>query len=264
MRLICPNCDAQYEVDEAAIPAAGRDVQCSNCGHTWFQLPANAPMSARQDDTDLNDNNDEDGDDYSALVSADDENDDEPPAAQAENPRRRELDDAVLDVLREEADRETRARKGEALESQPDLGLEEAAAGGAAIRSKSERMARLRGIAESVQEKPASRRELLPDIEEINSTLRSSSDRTDLEGGEILDESDLPQRRSGFGFGFGLVVLVAGLLVLAYVLAPAISAKVPQAAPILASYVEWVDAQRAAATLWIETMTSKLQEANDG
>ena len=39
MRLVCPNCDAQYEVDANAVPEAGRDVQCSNCGHTWFQVP---------------------------------------------------------------------------------------------------------------------------------------------------------------------------------------------------------------------------------
>ena len=38
MRLICPNCDAEYEVDASVIPEAGRDVQCSNCGHTWFQM----------------------------------------------------------------------------------------------------------------------------------------------------------------------------------------------------------------------------------
>ncbi|WP_420862285.1 zinc-ribbon domain-containing protein [Algirhabdus cladophorae] len=37
MRLICPNCGAQYEVSEDVIPQAGRDVQCSNCGQTWFQ-----------------------------------------------------------------------------------------------------------------------------------------------------------------------------------------------------------------------------------
>ena len=37
MRLICPNCDAEYEVDDAAIPREGRDVQCSACGHAWFQ-----------------------------------------------------------------------------------------------------------------------------------------------------------------------------------------------------------------------------------
>lgn len=38
MRLQCPNCDAEYEVDASAIPFEGRDVQCSNCGHGWFQV----------------------------------------------------------------------------------------------------------------------------------------------------------------------------------------------------------------------------------
>jgi predicted Zn finger-like uncharacterized protein len=39
MRLICPNCGAQYEVADDVIPVSGRDVQCSNCGHTWFEEP---------------------------------------------------------------------------------------------------------------------------------------------------------------------------------------------------------------------------------
>ncbi len=39
MRLVCPNCSAQYEIDGSMIPEDGRDVQCSNCGHTWFELP---------------------------------------------------------------------------------------------------------------------------------------------------------------------------------------------------------------------------------
>ena len=42
MRLICPNCDAQYEVDDGAVPPGGRDVQCSNCGHAWFQMHVDA------------------------------------------------------------------------------------------------------------------------------------------------------------------------------------------------------------------------------
>lgn len=37
MRLVCPNCGAQYEVPVDVIPHDGRDVQCSSCGHTWFQ-----------------------------------------------------------------------------------------------------------------------------------------------------------------------------------------------------------------------------------
>lgn len=42
MRLICPNCGAQYEVDAAAIPDDGREVQCAACGHSWMQFPAPA------------------------------------------------------------------------------------------------------------------------------------------------------------------------------------------------------------------------------
>lgn len=44
MRLVCPNCSAQYEIDVSMIPDEGRDVQCSNCGHTWFELPAPPEM----------------------------------------------------------------------------------------------------------------------------------------------------------------------------------------------------------------------------
>ncbi|NND19743.1 MAG: hypothetical protein HKN98_14305 [Silicimonas sp.] len=46
MRLICPNCSAEYEIDASLIPDEGRDVQCSNCGHTWFELPPAPPAYA--------------------------------------------------------------------------------------------------------------------------------------------------------------------------------------------------------------------------
>jgi predicted Zn finger-like uncharacterized protein len=37
MRLVCPKCVAQYEVAEQEIPEEGREVQCANCEHIWFQ-----------------------------------------------------------------------------------------------------------------------------------------------------------------------------------------------------------------------------------
>lgn len=37
MRLICPNCSTQYEIDAEAIPVEGREVQCGVCDHLWFQ-----------------------------------------------------------------------------------------------------------------------------------------------------------------------------------------------------------------------------------
>lgn len=57
MRLICPNCVAQYEVDEGVIPSEGRDVQCANCGHNWFQdalqmLSADAEVTTSTGDPD--------------------------------------------------------------------------------------------------------------------------------------------------------------------------------------------------------------------
>ena len=48
MRLVCPNCAAQYEVADNAIPTAGRNVQCANCENTWFQEPANAAKSKQK------------------------------------------------------------------------------------------------------------------------------------------------------------------------------------------------------------------------
>ncbi|MEO0358252.1 MAG: zinc-ribbon domain-containing protein, partial [Pseudomonadota bacterium] len=47
VRLTCPNCEAQYEVPDDAVPAAGREVQCSNCGHTWFAQPKSAGFATR-------------------------------------------------------------------------------------------------------------------------------------------------------------------------------------------------------------------------
>ncbi len=39
MRLICPSCQSEYEIDGAAIGETGRMVRCANCGGEWFQAP---------------------------------------------------------------------------------------------------------------------------------------------------------------------------------------------------------------------------------
>ncbi len=48
IRIICPSCQAAYEVPQAAIPAGGRDVQCAACGHNWFQLWLPGPAAAEK------------------------------------------------------------------------------------------------------------------------------------------------------------------------------------------------------------------------
>lgn len=40
MRLTCPSCASEYEVDAAAIGNSGRMVRCANCEAEWFQAPA--------------------------------------------------------------------------------------------------------------------------------------------------------------------------------------------------------------------------------
>ena len=37
MRLVCPNCKANYEIPRDAVPISGREVKCASCGHSWFQ-----------------------------------------------------------------------------------------------------------------------------------------------------------------------------------------------------------------------------------
>ncbi|WP_338118676.1 zinc-ribbon domain-containing protein, partial [Paracoccus liaowanqingii] len=39
IELICPGCGADYALPAGAIPPAGREVECSRCGHVWQATP---------------------------------------------------------------------------------------------------------------------------------------------------------------------------------------------------------------------------------
>lgn len=312
MRLICPNCDAEYEVDDAAIPREGRDVQCSACGHAWFQehpeveaereaeadlyeapegavapesqgqvpgteaaaAPVDAPVDAPAETP---------GPQAVAEVE-DDEPEDVAPAAAAEaSPaaaepvasRPRSLDEAVLAVLREEAEREQAARRAEAapqprLESQTEMPLSQASQPGgmpAAVR----RIAQLRGLSQAAAPAPEApapaateapeagsadatlpartRSHVFPAIEEINSTLRATSDRVQ-DGADAVADT-MPEavaRRSGFRRGFVLLVSLSVIVVALYVLAPVVAARVPALEGVARAYVAAVDAAR----IWLD------------
>ena len=81
MRLTCPRCGAQYEIAESAIPALGREVECSACGHVWHQ-PGQGKAAAPYD-----------------------------PAARPM--LNRPLNESILSILREETARELQARSGD-------------------------------------------------------------------------------------------------------------------------------------------------------
>lgn len=120
MRLICPSCGAQYEVDDTLIPDDGRDVQCSSCGTGWFQRPHH-PSSDLADDLGT--------DPELTPAFADDEDEDGTLPPEDEVPRKPSnpgrIDATVRSILMEEAAREARARRGEPLlETQPELGID--------------------------------------------------------------------------------------------------------------------------------------------
>ncbi len=374
MRLVCPNCGAQYEVPDEVVPESGRDVQCSSCGDTWFQQhpkqiaaaeaeaesaaeqagfaedlpepetapepeqadwPSDPQQDARaQDDGDVEDGGEIDDNedtlpdyglsDETAQGRGEDEDEDAPfieitdtpapaeaSAAQQDDwtppaqdqakasaddeyyedetgadeltsdgaglddapapPQRRPLDAGVAELLREEAEREARARAAESnsdFESQGDLGLDEPSVEDTRREREAQiRMARLRGEPEPAPETAAtlaamggSRRDLLPDIEEINSTLRSTRDRRPASAGDqdgAMDEA--PQKRS-FRSGFGAAVLIAVVLLVIYVNAAKISSAVPAIAPAVDGYAAQVDRARG----WLDAkMVSMMTKMDD-
>jgi len=203
---------------------------------------------------------------------------------------------AVAQILREEAAREAATRRAEAaaLETQPDLGLDrgrpsemppayatEPAASEMVPESPREtmtrpfaesavmpesqqaeearrRMARLRGEPVPGPAAGQSRREVFPDIEQINSTLRSTAERAVAES--EISVAEVQTQRRGFRTAFSIVVVFALLLGLIYVLAAPIGEALPQLMPLLDAYREWVDGGR----LWLDLRLQDLLEALQG
>ena len=244
MRLTCPNCGAQYEVPDEVIPQDGRDVQCSNCGVTWFQAHPGLSQTVETPEPEPVSNLPE-----PAPAAAIEEAPDavEAPVEEEAAPERRSLDPGVADILRQEAELEANLRASETaapLETQTELGLDGAAPDAAAERKRArDHMAEVVGAEVPQPSSSSSRRDLLPDIEEINSTLRSDSENSALS--RIVQEDSTPAAaKSGFARGFALVMIVAALVVFAYANAPTISQTVPQADAALNSLVDVIDKAR--------------------
>jgi len=182
---------------------------------------------------------------------------------------RRMLDENLLTILREEAEREARARRaeGRGLETQPDLGLEQIpaalAARAAAVAPPpeapaTETSARLRPDTTDAEPANGARRDRLPDIEVINSTLRATSERGSAPASRDAPESRA-RKRAGFRLGFMSVVLLAAVAVALYAFAPSISSRLPTLEPALSQYVAWVDAGRVWLDQQMRAVTERLQ-----
>ncbi len=258
MRLTCPNCSARYDVDEAMVPAGGRDVQCSNCSTTWFQpgpriaepatqeptpkpaTPKPATVPVRQPKL--------------TKIAVED-------PGNSERPARRQIDSDVADILREEAARESRLRREaaapQAVEQQEEMPLD-AVEGDARAR----RIAELEGAEDAFEADEfaaavasataASRREVFPDIEEINSTLRATGDRREEEANatDVDTVGSTGRRRGKVRLGFFSVLILAAIGVGVYAYAPQIAESVPTLAGPLEAYVGVANQGR----FWLDDM----------
>lgn len=226
MRITCPNCKAQYEVADSVIPPGGRDVQCSACGTTWFQYPIDVALRMR-------------------AADLDDDDDDETPAPAVTPVAERRVDKTVLDVLRQEAERELTARRQDrpAVETQGDLGLPNRPRPRPADDAPPARPPRAAsGVA---PDGTPGRKRLLPDVDEVSTAIDTANVGRAAPADPAPAVPPPPPARSGFARGMAYVLLVGAVLIALYLFADALAGWVPALARPLAGYEALVDSLRA-------------------
>lgn len=263
MRLVCPDCGAQYEIDGALIPRAGRDVQCSACGHAWFHHHPDAPP--QKPDADAETPLADESPSPNATRHPDD-TEGTPGAVPS-----RKIDPGVLEVLREEADFEARARARESgtLETQPELGLVPTRPQAPSPSARKPRPEGAKpadaGASEPIKDSAPShgasgtdRGGRLPDIESISSALSQGSQREATQDKAASAPVGDNTTKSGFLRGFVFVLGVMILALAVYIGTPALSEAIPALADPLAAYVAAVDHAHLWTTTQVEAITGWL------
>lgn len=272
MRLICPNCDAEYEVDATLIPEAGRDVQCSNCGHAWFQSSPLVEAEVEAEEALFAPGGGVAGQAVADMVAEDNADDDDEGAepaplttSAAPAGAARNIDTSVLSVLREEAERETKARAQDAaaMQTQTEMGLQGRAPG--TESSVFSRIARMKGDAEANSQgldagaRTAAKREMLPEIETINSSLRGKSEKRPGDAAAVAETMGKAEaRQSSFRSGFALSVVLIALALTVYILAPKLAEMLPGLAGPLKEYVGFVDGLRGMIDAILQSLIAKI------
>lgn len=255
MRITCPSCGAQYEIDASLLPQDGREVQCSACGTVWFQegktsvepfIPEPAPLpqppeqSAEEPAPEEAPPAPQDDEDQAAVTAPPEPAPEMQPDPQ-EPTSARKIDPKVLSVLREEADFEAtqRALEAEGLESQPDLGLTDTAPWPPAAAQLDP--------SEDVSDTPEAAVQsdvVFPDIDAISSTLEPIGEtRHGAEGGFALPDTPEVRQRS-FITGLMIPIALAFALIAIYLGAPTLSEMVPAIEGPLGSFVALIDGLR--------------------
>ena len=202
MLIKCPNCNAQYEVPNDIIHTAGRDVQCSSCSKTWFVTSLSGKKSTK--------------DKVSKYESLEKGNLSKFETTESflTDKSNKQVDRDVLEILREEADREIQARlrEGDGEDTTKKL-----------------------------SNKKAINKKALPDNIEIGTTLDEAPDTS----ATIKGPSKSKITSGKIGFIIGLVIIVLCWAIYTY--DASITQSVPQTAiyiDIFKSYVDYMQIVR--------------------
>ena len=225
MLIKCPNCNAQYEVPNDIIPAAGRNVQCSSCSKTWFVTGQSGRKTVK--------------DKVSSYKSQ--EKSELPKFETTESfltdKATKDVDTDVLEILREEADHEIRAR----------------AVDGGTGKNR-QKLSNKRATKNSSKNNLKVDSEALPDNIEIGTTLEET-----LAPNYSGEEPIKSKNKSGkVGFFVGLVVI--GICWGAYTYEDLISRSVPQTAIYMDIYKNYAEYMLAARDDVLQNLIKEITE----
>ncbi len=258
IRLICPGCGSDYALPVSAIPEAGREVECADCGRVWLARRGDAVQAAA---------------DHDDEIAPDD--DAPPPQREAVMPSKRLAPD-MLQFLKDEVEHERRLREAEgqtryrpvsseAYEADwpattvtlPAAATTTTATGTRVIRHKPqpaaepqpEAPARVRG--DDAPTRPAR-------VTRIIEPAPVPGSAPVPEPAVVPEPAAAPapeaQRRSGYGAGIALMLAVAASVAVVYVAAPNLAPD----SPLGETLMEWrggLDRAR----LWLDGQAARLR-----
>lgn len=214
MRLTCPSCASEYEVDAAAIGDSGRMVRCANCEAEWFQAPAAAAPPPAPDPIPQPEPSAPAATKPEVVVSETPEFNPSPPVFPDPEPVVQEQRDTFTEDL-----------------SPPS-------------RASDDNVER---IYYDVDPVAAQRFEETDVLDETRVRRRKDEDRDELAASLREFEDDQPNRSGGaFLAGFSTVAVMAVILVALYVKAPDLAKIAPAMEGPLAGYTEMVNQGRFA------------------
>jgi len=207
MRLTCPKCETDFEVDDTLARNAVNGMHCPSCG----AIVREAPITLKRTESGI------------------------PPGVDGPRPIRSAPSPEVLRVLREEAARETKARREEAMTAQAALGSDSTRRDGTP--------------------KPPEPPELMARANDVSGS-----------GAERREDSVRTGEASGIGRGAtkllpGAIVLTALAALLVYSFVPQIVKLMPQTEPLLIVYVENANELRALIKAMIDNVL-RVPESN--